>query len=122
MPCQHNYMQSSVVSTRRLCCICGAIENDEPRAYKHFIRVPVGGGAVHFVPNPWDSDEENNLTRMLSVEEKGHHMASTIIDSVEYLFSDAISTTEAIRRVRIIRAAVRDHAGLPNPSNQGGGD
>ena len=88
--------------------------SDHPRAYAHFIRVPVGGGAVHFVPNLWDSDDENNLTRMLTVEGKGHRMASTIIDSVGYLFSDAISTTEAIRRLRIIRAAVREHSRLPN--------
>ena len=47
-------------------------DHEIPKAYEDFIRVPVGGGAVHFVPNLWDSDSQNNLVRRLTLEETGH--------------------------------------------------
>ena len=86
---------------------------DQPRAYEDSIRVPVGGGEVHFVPNLWGSETKNNLVRKLTLENTGHGVAAGIIESVDYLFSQAITHTEAIRRLKIIRNAVRDHRGIP---------
>lgn len=89
------------------------IRIEKPTAYEHLIRVPVGGGAVHFVPNLWDSETKNNLVRMLLHDKAGHGTAATIIESVDYLFSPEITQTEAIRRLKIIRNAVRSIVGSP---------
>ena len=119
MTCQHNYMQSPTDSSRRFCCICGEQEGESemkeditPRAYRDMIRVPAGGGAVHFIPNLWDSDDHNNLGRRLTIEQTGHRIASTLIDSFDYLLSDAITQKEAIRRLKLMREARKNHAGL----------
>lgn len=88
----------------------------EPIAYQHMIMVPVGGGAVHFVPNPWSSETEGNLSWRLRYNQECTLPAATIVDSVEYLFSGAITEAEAIRRLKIIRAAVKSHGGKPKDS------
>lgn len=85
---------------------------ENPTAYVDFIRVPCGDGAVHFVPQTWQSDEHNNLIRRLVVEHRGHRAAAAILDSIEYLFSDGITMKEAVRRLRLIRKAVATVGGV----------
>lgn len=77
------------------------------------IRVAVGGLAVHAVPNrasdphlgwalryaPGLLDDERSRVRLAAAE---------IVESFEYLCSDAIPASESIRRLRMIRRAWRE--------------
>jgi len=87
------------------------IDDDKPRAYRDFIAVPTGGGAVHLIPNLWDREDQNNLVRRLCMDETGHRLASSIVDSFDYLLSGAITQKEAIRRLKLMREAHRDFTG-----------
>ncbi len=74
------------------------------------LKVPVGGSAVHFLPNPaadrhieWmlrycpdGLDDKHNSVRL---------SAASVLDGFDYLCSHHISMTEATRRLRLLRAA-----------------
>lgn len=79
------------------------------------LTVEVGGSAVHFVPNPaadphleWmlryapnDLDDKRNSVRLA---------AASVLDGFDYLISTQIPMKEAVRRLRILRAAWRSAA------------
>lgn len=67
-----------------------------------YIRVDVGGGAIHFIPNPesdrhWQMRYNQSLDQLLT--------AVMILESFDYLLCDDISQTEAIRRLKLLRKA-----------------
>ena len=78
---------------------------EAPTKHGHFIRVPVGDLAVHFIPNLFDSDTENNLEREARNSEGPIRLAGMLLESFDYLLCDAITQTEAIRRLKLMRAA-----------------
>lgn len=79
------------------------------RIRKHITTVPVSVDAVHFIPNLWQRDSDNNLSQMLHQLEGPCRLAGTILDSYDYLLDDEITQTEAIRRLIILRRARSDN-------------
>lgn len=78
------------------------------------LTVPVGGGAVMFVPNPRsDPHIEWSLryARDLNNPDAGRFSAAACIESFDYLLSSNINMTEATRRLRIMRAAIKQGNG-----------
>jgi hypothetical protein len=80
-----------------------------------YIRVEVGDGAVHFIPNPksdrhWQMRYNQSLDQLLN--------AVMILESFDYLLCDEISQTEAIRRLKLLRKA---RTNPPNPQDQRAG-
>jgi hypothetical protein len=67
-----------------------------------YIRVDVGGGAVHFIPNP-KSDRHWQMRYNQSIDQQLN--AVMILESFDYLLCDEISQTEAIRRLKLLRKA-----------------
>ena len=84
---------------------------EAPTKHGHFIRVPVGDLAVHFIPNLFDSETENNLEREARNAEGPIRLAGMLLDSYDYLLCDSISQTEAFRRLKLMRAARKELAG-----------
>ena len=78
---------------------------EKPTRHRHFIRVPVGDLAVHVIPNLFDSEAECNLAQEASQSDGPLRLAGLILDSFDYLLCDAITQTEAIRRLKLMRAA-----------------
>ncbi len=83
-----------------------------PTPYKHYIRVPVGGGAVHWIPNLWVSDSENNLNQIVKQIDGPARLCSMLIESFDYLLDEAITQTDAIKRLKLLRSARKDHLGI----------
>lgn len=67
-------------------------------------RVYVGDGAVMTIVDPTHSDGMEWTLRYGRPEVLRFSVAS-VIESYEYLLSDSITTTEAVRRIRIMRGA-----------------
>ncbi|MGB5901992.1 MAG: hypothetical protein WBH00_03990 [Xanthobacteraceae bacterium] len=80
-----------------------------PKRVPHFCndmtrQIHVGDGAYMSIVNPWkDSGLEWQLC--YGGYEVVKYVAASVVDSYDYLLSSDISMTEAIRRLRIMRAA-----------------
>ena len=87
----------------------------EIRVNSYTISVHVcGNEAMHAIPNNWDDERMNNLSRCLQHNpEAVSHIASSIISSFEYLLCGALSEKEAARRLKILRYAYQNHSKLP---------
>lgn len=91
---------------------------ERPVGPGYTLAVHVGGGAVHFVPNPL---ADPHLEWMLRYSPQGlddkrnsaRLAAASVLDGFDYLIGPHISMKEATRRLRILRAA-RQHAVRPN--------
>jgi hypothetical protein len=85
--------------------------------------VPVGGAAVMFVSDPrHDPHIEWSLryAQNLNDSHAGRFSAAAIVESFDYLLSSNINMAEATRRLRLLRAAVRElptHDSGVNPSS-----
>lgn len=80
------------------------------RAKGFALPVPVGGTAVMFVPNPMaDPHIEWSLRYAgdLNDSHAGRFSAAAIVEGYAYLLSREINMTEATRRLRVLRAALR---------------
>jgi hypothetical protein len=76
------------------------------------LAIKVGGSACMFAPNPKaDPHIEWSLrySDHLNDPRCGRFSAAAVVESFAYLLSDQINMTEATRRLRLMRAAVRDH-------------
>jgi hypothetical protein len=74
--------------------------------------IKVGGSAVMFAPNPKaDPHIEWSLrySEHLNDPRAGRFSAAAVVESFAYLLSDSINMAEATRRLRVMRAAVREH-------------
>ena len=86
------------------------IQPESARAYDGFVYVPVGGGAAHFIVNPIDDPSVEWMLRYRcdtngKEDTEARLAAATILDSFDYLLSDEISTSESVRRLRLMRGA-----------------
>lgn len=84
---------------------------DKPRIVGPTIMIPVGGGAVMTAVNPGaDPHIEWSLrySSDLNDPKGGRFSAADVVESYAYLLSASISMTEATRRLRVLRAAVRE--------------
>jgi hypothetical protein len=83
----------------------------KPRIVGSTIMVPTGGNAVMTVPNP-DADPHVEwllrYSRDLNDPKAGRFSAAEVVASFAYLLSNQITMTEATRRLRVMRQAVRD--------------
>jgi len=79
--------------------------------------VGVGDGAVMAIIDP---THESGLIWTLTWGnvESVRYVAAGVLDSYDYLLSSAISTAEAIRRLRLLRAARRDCTPSTNPQDE----
>jgi hypothetical protein len=92
--------------------------NEKPceiRTNSYTISVYVcGNEAMHSIPNNWDDDDMNNLSRCLHYNpETVSHIACSILSSFQYLLSCALSEKEAARRLKILRYAYQNHSKRP---------
>lgn len=87
----------------------------EIRTNSYTISVHVcGDEAMHSIPNDWDAEDMNNLSRCLQFNpESVSHIASGIISSFEYLLCCSLSEKEAARRLKILRYAYQNHSKRP---------
>lgn len=82
-----------------------------PRRVEHFCNdmvreVHTGGGAYMSIVNPWrDSGLEWQLRYGAANDVR--YVAASVVASYDYLLSSEITTAEAIRRLRVLRAAHR---------------
>jgi hypothetical protein len=80
-------------------------------------RVEVGDGAVMSIVDP-THDGGLIWTLTWGNVESVRYVAAGVLDSYDYLLSSAISTAEAIRRIRLLRAARRDGTPSHNPQDE----
>lgn len=79
--------------------------------------VRMGDGAVMSIIDPThDSGLIWSLT--WGNVEAVRYAAAGVLDSYNYLLSGAINTTEAIRRLRLLRTAHRELTPSPNPQDE----
>lgn len=68
------------------------------------VHVPVGDGATHDIVDPRSfKDGGPEWTMRYGDPERVRYMVAMLLASYDYLLSGAITTTEAIRRLRIMR-------------------
>lgn len=68
-------------------------------------QVVLGGGAVSTIINPQSFEDGGPGWRCRYGDVEGiRYTAASLLESYDYLLSDAINMTEAIRRLRLLRA------------------
>ncbi|WP_374828718.1 hypothetical protein [Paenochrobactrum pullorum] len=68
-------------------------------------QVDLGGGAIATIVNPQSFNDGGVIWRVRYDNcEEVRYTAAMIIESYDYLLSSDISTTEAIRRIRILKS------------------
>jgi hypothetical protein len=75
-----------------------------------FMTVDIGDGASMFIANPTKDPSACHCLIFpgpSGVDDRTRLSASAIIESFDYLLSDSINMTEAVRRVRLMRSARR---------------
>lgn len=83
-----------------------AQDSAPPHAYT--LRVPIAFGALHFIPDPVAEPHlEWSLRYASEVSPQCRLAAASVVSSLDYLLSESVTTAEAIRRLRLIRAARR---------------
>lgn len=80
---------------------------DKPRIVGPTLMVPTGGSAVMTVALP-GCDPHLEWSLRYGSPEAVRFSAASVIESFDYLLSNNINMTEATRRLRLLRAAVRD--------------
>lgn len=70
-------------------------------------QVSLGDGAYSTIIDPW-ADPGAEWSLRYADPDVVRYVAASILDSYQYLLSDHISTTEAIRRLRILRRATAE--------------
>lgn len=70
-----------------------------------FLSVPVGEGAVMFIPNP--VADPHLCWSLRYVETQKNLSAAAVVDTFEYFLSSNINMKEATRRLRLMRQAQR---------------
>jgi hypothetical protein len=78
----------------------------EPRIVGPTLMVPTGGDAVMTVSLP-NADPHLEWSLRYGSPEVVRYLAASVIESFDYLLSSHINMTEATRRLRVLRAAVR---------------
>jgi hypothetical protein len=88
------------------------------------LRVDLGGNAVATIVNPWGDPHLEWMLRYaadLNDTKAGRFSAASVLDTFDYLLSDAINMTEATRRLRLLRKA-RTEALKAGAAGVGGND
>jgi hypothetical protein len=80
----------------------------KPRIVGPTLLVPTGGTSVMTVSTPGADPHLEWSLRYGSPEAVRFHAAS-MVESFDYLLSSNINMAEATRRLRVLRAAVREH-------------
>lgn len=81
---------------------------DKPRIVGPTLMVPTGGNAVMTAPLP-GCDPHLEWSLRYGSPEAVRFAAAAVVESFEYLLSSNINMAEATRRLRVMRAAVREH-------------
>lgn len=76
------------------------------------IPVHVGGGAWMTIVNPSPPDDGLVWRLLYGDTQKYRAVAASVIDSYDYLLWSEITAAEAIRRLRLLRAARRSAEGI----------
>lgn len=79
---------------------------DKPRIVGPTLMVPTGGAAVMTVALP-GADPHLEWSLRYGSPEAVRFLAASVIESFDYLLSSNVNMTEATRRLRVLRAALR---------------
>lgn len=85
---------------------------DKPRVMGCTLMVPTGGSAVMTIALP-GADPHLEWSLRYGNPKAVRFMAASVVESFDYLLSDSINLTEATRRLRVLRAAVRAQLAVP---------
>lgn len=93
----------------------------KPRAFGPTLLVPIGTTGVMTVSTP-GADPHLEWSLRYGSPEAVRFQAASVVESFDYLLSSNINMTEATRRLRVLRAAVRAHLSgvdLPQGAHDG---